>query len=146
MPLNALALTELEALGAGHIHDLVFTTTGNSPPAGWSKAKRRLDQAIDNHRRTLRVDAWQTHDLRRTVATGLQRLGVRFEVTEAILNHVSGARSGVAGVYQRHNWDVEKRQAMKAWSDMVCSLVSDPLDLVEKANVVSFDAVAGFRR
>jgi hypothetical protein len=38
---------------------------------------------------------------RRSVATGLQRLGVRFEVTEAVLNHISGSRGGIAGVYQR---------------------------------------------
>jgi hypothetical protein len=38
------------------------------------------------------------HDLRRTVAIGLQRLGIRLEVTEAVLNHVSGSRAGIAGV------------------------------------------------
>jgi hypothetical protein len=54
---------------------------------------------------------WSVHDLRRTVATGLQRRGVRFEVTEAILNHISGSRAGVAGVYQRHDWAAEKRAA-----------------------------------
>jgi hypothetical protein len=47
---------------------------------------------------------WSVHDLRRTVATGLQRLGVRLEVTEAVLNHISGSRGGIAGVYQRHDW------------------------------------------
>jgi hypothetical protein len=46
---------------------------------------------------------WTLHDLRRTVATGLQRLGVRLEVTEAVLNHISGSRGGIAGVYQRHD-------------------------------------------
>ena len=51
------------------------------------------------------------HDLRRTVATGLQRLGIRLEVTEAVLNHISGTRAGIAGVYQRHDWATEKRAA-----------------------------------
>ena len=50
------------------------------------------------------------------MATGLQRLGVRFEVTEAVLNHVSGAKGGVAGVYQRHDWKEEKRAALDAWA------------------------------
>jgi hypothetical protein len=59
---------------------------------------------------------WTLHDLRRTVATGLQRLGVRLEVTEAVLNHVSGSRAGVAGVYQRHDWAVEKRAALDGWA------------------------------
>ena len=49
------------------------------------------------------VPPWRLHDLRRTLATGFQRLGVRFEVTEAVLNHVGGSRSGVAGIYQRHD-------------------------------------------
>jgi hypothetical protein len=49
----------------------------------------------------------------------MQRLGVRFEVTEAILNHVSGSRSGVAGIYQRHDWAPEKKAALQAWSDRV---------------------------
>jgi hypothetical protein len=55
------------------------------------------------------VTDWRLHDLRRTLATGLQRLGVRLEVTEAMLNHVSGSRAGIVGVYQRHNWAEEKR-------------------------------------
>jgi hypothetical protein len=52
------------------------------------------------------------HDLRRT----LQRLGVRLEVTEAVLNHLSGSRAGVVGIYQRHDWAEEKRAAFDAWS------------------------------
>lgn len=59
---------------------------------------------------------WTLHDLRRTVATGLQRLGVRLEVTEAALNHVSGSRAGIVGVYQRHAWTEEKRAALNAWA------------------------------
>jgi hypothetical protein len=59
---------------------------------------------------------WNVHDLRRTVATGLQRLGVRLEVTEAVLNHVSGTRAGIAGIYQRHDWVSEKRAALDAWA------------------------------
>jgi hypothetical protein len=55
---------------------------------------------------------WSVHDLRRTVATGLQRLGVRLEVTKAVLNHISGTRAGIAGVYQRHDWASEKRTAL----------------------------------
>jgi hypothetical protein len=54
--------------------------------------------------------------LRRTLATNFQRLGVRFEVTEAVLNHVGGSRSGVAGIYQRHDWKEEKRQALDDWN------------------------------
>ena len=65
---------------------------------------------------------WTLHDLRRTVATGLQRRGVRFEVTEAILNHISGSRGGIAGVYQRHDWAAEKRAALDAWAAHVLAV------------------------
>jgi hypothetical protein len=66
---------------------------------------------------------WNVHDLRRTVATGLQRLGVRLEVTEAVLNHISGSRGGIAGVYQRHDWAAEKRAALDAWAAHVAAIV-----------------------
>jgi hypothetical protein len=66
---------------------------------------------------------WNVHDLRRTVATGLQRLGVRLEVTEAVLNHISGSRGGIAGVYQRHDWAAEKRGALDAWAAHVAAIV-----------------------
>jgi integrase len=89
--------------------------------AGWSKSKRALDKAImerakANEAKSTPLAAWSVHDLRRTVATGLQRLGVRLEVTEAVLNHISGSRGGIAGVYQRHDWAAEKRAALDAWA------------------------------
>jgi hypothetical protein len=66
---------------------------------------------------------WNVHDLRRTVATGLQRLGVRLEVTEAVLNHISGSRGGIAGVYQRHDWAAEKHAALDAWAAHLAAIV-----------------------
>jgi hypothetical protein len=57
------------------------------------------------------------------MATGLQGLGVRLEVTEAILNHVSGSRAGIVGIYQRHEWAVEKRAALAAWGAHVEAIV-----------------------
>ena len=54
---------------------------------------------------------------------GLQRLGVRLEVTEAVLNHISGSRAGVVGVYQRHDWADEKRAALNAWGEHVAAIV-----------------------
>jgi integrase len=86
------------------------------PFNGFSKAKDALDKASG-------VRGWRLHDLRRTVATGLQKLGVRLEVTEAILNHVSGSRTGIVGVYQRHDWAVEKRLALSAWGAHVAAIV-----------------------
>ncbi len=83
---------------------------------GFSKAKAALDEASG-------VKDWRLHDLRRTMATGLQRLGVRLEVTEAVLNHVAGSRAGIVGVYQRHSWADEKRAALSAWGDRVLGIV-----------------------
>ena len=83
-------------------------------------------------------EAWRLHDLRRTLATGFQRLGVRLEVTEAVLNHVSGSRSGIVGVYQRHNWKDEKRAALEAWAQHVEHL----LTVSEKTNVVRLEVRA----
>jgi hypothetical protein len=57
------------------------------------------------------------------MATGLQRLGVRLEVTEAVLNHVAGSRAGIIGVYQRHTWPDEKRAALVAWGAHVAAIV-----------------------
>jgi integrase len=92
--------------------------------AGWSKAKAALDKTVADARANAAAPGgvpvatvpWSIHDLRRTVATGLQRLGTRLEVTEAVLNHISGSRAGVAGVYQRHDWAGEKRSALDAWA------------------------------
>ena len=83
---------------------------------GFSKAKITLDEDSG-------VKDWRLHDLRRTMATGLQRLGVRLEVTEAILNHISGSRAGVVGIYQRHEWAEEKRAALNAWGERIAAIV-----------------------
>jgi integrase len=82
----------------------------------FSEAKTALDKKTD-------VTGWRLHDLRRTVATGLQRLGVRLEVTEAVLGHVGGSRAGIVGVYQRQEWADEKRAALTAWGAHVQAIV-----------------------
>ena len=70
----------------------------------------------------LGLDDVVLHDFRRTCATGLQKLGVRLEVTEAVLNHKSGSVSGIVAIYQRHDWKVEKRDALEAWAAEIMSL------------------------
>jgi integrase len=138
VPLNDLAMAELETLGVGsRKRGLVFTTTGTTPISGMSKFKNRLDGLVLAELRKqddlATLTAWRIHDIRRTVATGLQKLGVRFEVTESILNHVSGAKSGVAGVYQRYDWAPEKRDALDAWGRRVAALVTGEKD---QSNIV----------
>jgi len=95
--------------------ELVFPGL-RGPFNGWSKAKAALDVKSGGTN-------WRLHDLRRTAATGLQRLGVRLEVTEQVLNHVSGSRAGIVGVYQRHDFALEKRAALDAWGNHVLALV-----------------------
>ncbi len=152
VPLNALAMAALDAVASNHggesngnwpARGFVFTTTGNTAVSGHSGAKGRLNAKIavlsPETGSGLPMEPWRVHDIRRTVATGLQRLGIRFEVTEAVLNHVSGSKSGVAGVYQRHDWKEEKRAALEAWARHVAHLSDDEAD----ANVISIrDQVA----
>jgi hypothetical protein len=64
------------------------------------------------------------HDIRRTVASGMARLGVNLPVIEKLLNHVSGSFAGIVGVYQRHSFADEKRAAMAAWARHVEAIVS----------------------
>lgn len=155
VPLSAPVIAELDRLAlkvhGGKCPDnspvwpasgLVLTTTGKTPISGLSKAKRALDAAIDKARKADGTDPlqpWRFHDIRRTVATGLQRLGVRFEVTEAVLNHISGSKGGIAGIYQRHEWADEKRSALDAWARHVAA-ISKPVD---NGNVVRFEAAKG---
>jgi integrase len=77
---------------------------------------------FDKFRADCAIPHWTLHDLRRTFATGLQRLGVRLEVTEALLNHVSGSRSGIVGFYQRHAWMDEMRAALVMWENHIALL------------------------
>jgi integrase len=121
VPLSEPAITVLDDISGSNWprQGLVFSTTGNTPVSGFSKVKRRLDELMEEQLVDDAFVPWRSHDIRRTVATGLQRLGVRFEVTEAVLNHVSGARSGIAGVYQRYDWAAEKRAALDAWASHV---------------------------
>ena len=55
----------------------------------------------------------------------MQQLGVRFEVTEALLNHVSITEAGVASVYHRHDWYEEKREALELWNEKVSGMIAD---------------------
>jgi integrase len=94
---------------------------------GWSKAKVALDKRIAKS--GVKVRPWRVHDLRRTVATRLGDLGTLPHVVEAILNHISGHKSGVAGIYNRAVYANEKRQALDAWAARLVDLVSTNSDV-----------------
>jgi integrase len=115
IPLSKPALAVVETLprirGA-----FVFSLDGERPVSISSQAKRRLDRASG-------VTNWCLHDIRRSVATGMQRLGVGLQTVEALLGHVSGSRSGIVGVYQKHDFWGERRAAVEAWGEYVTALV-----------------------
>lgn len=114
----------------------VLTTTGDTAVSGFSRSKRRLDKlmlaimekeaaADGRDPKGVSLQQWGLHDLRRTAATGMARLGQPIHVVEAILNHSGGTISGVAAVYQRHDFAEEKRAALKAWETFVLSLAGE---------------------
>jgi integrase len=114
--------------------DLVFTTTGTTPPSGWSRAKRRLDAAmltaVRERARDASIAPWRLHDLRRTAVTGMAELGVRPDVIELCVNHVSGSRGGIAGVYNHSELLPERKAALERWNAHVSGLVSGGTDNV----------------
>jgi integrase len=76
----------------------------------WDAAKARLGKR-------LRIAAYTLHDLRRTCATGMAELGIQPHIIEAVLNHVSGHKGGVAGIYNRAKYSEEMRAALQMWAD-----------------------------
>ena len=86
----------------------VFSLLGAKPFQEFSRAKRLLDQLSG-------VTGWRLHDLRRTCVSGMARLGVAPHVADKILNHQAGTISGVAAVYQRHDFLAERRDALELW-------------------------------
>lgn len=95
--------------------DYVFTTTGTTPVSGFGRLKERLDREVG-------FSHWWFHDLRRTSASGMARIGVAPHVIEKVLNHKSGIISGVAAVYNRYSYANEKREALEQWAITVNSL------------------------
>jgi ParB-like nuclease domain len=101
VPLTPLALSLLgETIG-----DLVFGGRD------WGKRKRTLTAKAGLAR------PWVLHDIRRSVATGMADLGVLPHIIEAVLNHVSGHRAGVAGIYNRARYEAEMRDALTKWAE-----------------------------
>jgi len=96
----------------------VFTTNGRSAISGWSAIKKVLDAAMGA------TSPWRLHDLRRTAATGMAEIGIPPHIVEAALNHVSGAKAGVAGTYNRAAYAPEKRAALERWAERIERLVS----------------------
>jgi len=113
----------------------VLTVKGEKPIGAYAYAKSKLDAlmleiARDEARlrgsdpEQVQIKPWVFHDLRRTAATRMVDLGVSPHVVEAILNHVSGHKAGVAGIYNRAQYRAEKRAALELWADHITKLVA----------------------
>jgi integrase len=96
----------------------ILSTTGRTPVQGFDGAKSSINAAMATV-----LPHWTFHDLRRTCASGMAELGVATVVIEAVLNHASGVRASVAGVYNRHDYAKEKRAALDLWADHVLGLI-----------------------
>ena len=135
VPLSAPASAVLESARRIEGKGYAFTTTGQTPVSGYSRAKARIDQKMLEIMRSeasdrgedpdgVEIPAWRLHDLRRTVASGMARLGIGLPVIERVLNHVSGSFGGIVGVYQHHEFHDEKRCALETWGRFIESLQS----------------------
>ena len=127
VPLSAPAIAILQELERRDGRVLVFGE-GAGPFQGWSNAKSALDARVQRalgeiHGDGFALKVWRLHDIRRTVATRMADLGVQPHVIEAVLNHVSGHKAGVAGVYNRASYAAEKRAALDLWARHVVALV-----------------------
>jgi integrase len=113
LPDEAVAIiSQLQRLG-----DYVFTTDGKTRISGYSKIKKALDKAITEAGVTL--EPWRIHDLRRSVSTGLGKLGFAPHVIEMVMNHISGEKAGVSGLYNRAKYENDCRLALAAWANAV---------------------------
>jgi integrase len=95
----------------------VFATSGGKNFQSFKTAKADLDRLSG-------VIDWRIHDLRRTVVTGMARLGVPPHVGDKILNHQSGTISGVAAVYQKHEFLAERKDALERWGRHVADIIA----------------------
>lgn len=119
VPLSDLAVQIIEDVPP-FVGTLMFAPpSAANPPSGYGRAKGRLDKVLAKmaeDEEAVAVEPWRLHDLRRTAASGMARLGVAPQVLSRILNHAPGASMGVTAIYNRHGYESEKRHAMDLWA------------------------------
>jgi len=125
VPLSIQARAILQRQSKRKDRDFIFGI-GEAGFSGWSKSKERLDKALLAKRkaRAKPLPSWRLHDLRRTCATGMAELGVQPHIIEAVLNHVSGHKAGVAGIYNRARYEDEMRDALQRWADHLNQIIT----------------------
>jgi integrase len=135
VPLPAAAAAELQALASKDKwprSGLVFTVTGETSVSGWSKAKARLEAEATKLNEDAPMAGWRTHDLRRTMVTGFQRLSIPESVAKAVINHAM-PKSDALSSYARHSYSDEKRAALDAWAAHIAALIKPKLAAGEAA-------------
>jgi integrase len=132
VPLSKAAIEVLQSQPRREGRQLVFGEAGGSFQ-GWSKAKVALDKRVLEGGSPL--SPWRLHDIRRTVTTRMADMGILPHVVEAVLNHVSGHKAGVAGVYNRATYAKEKRDALNLWANYLLRLASEALGQPNGANI-----------
>lgn len=143
VPLPSLAISILSmqtrvVRADGREEEYVFPAANGSgkPASGYSKAKARVDALCAQQRAKEKLPpmpSWWLHDLRRTAASSMARLGVAPHVIERVLNHISGSQAGVAGIYNRYGYLPEKKEALDRWAAHLEQLVSGEADEDEGA-------------
>jgi integrase len=141
IPLSPTAVAILESLPRFERCDYLFTINAKAPVNDFTNAKKRLDAAMLTELRKERGDGAELtpfviHDIRRSVATGLAKLGVDLHVIERCLNHVSGTFGGIVSVYQKHKFEDGMRRAFDAWGAHVERIATG----AEAENVIEFAA------
>jgi integrase len=121
IPLSAPAIAILETRSRRLDRDFIFGRRAG-PFTGWGKCRAAINDRIRESTGAA-LPHWTPHDLRRTAATRMADLGVQPHVVEAVLNHVSGHKAGVAGIYNRATYTAEKRQALEIWASHVLTVV-----------------------
>jgi integrase len=133
-PVGAILAAQPRRVGAdGKLRDLFFGYA-DGPYGGWSHRKRQLDKAIAKAAGQA-LAPWVLHDLRRTAVTGMADLGIPPHVIEAAVNHVSGHKGGIAGIYNKATYDGPKRQALEAWGQHIMAIVEGR---EQPSNVMAF--------
>lgn len=121
-PALALIAAQPRRFGTdGELRDLIFGF-GDGPFSGWGNSMETLNKCIAQNAGQW-LPHFTPHDLRRSFATHASGLGVQPHIIEVILNHVSGFRAGVAGIYNRHSYEAEKRTALALWADHLLASV-----------------------
>ena len=120
LPLPALALSILETVPRVMNRDCLFGERSGGGFTLWAHAKAALDARLGDQ-----VRKWTLHDIRRSFATRLCDLGTPPHVVEQILNHQSGHRAGIVGVYNRSSYEREVKAALALWDDHIRSITTE---------------------